>query len=116
MNSERTELISIKEEVEQELIDQSVQVDLESKVAIACLPSIDNPVVKLAPNKQKATSVYNSQVRKLNKNSKDRDNAIASGEKIQELGYIEFVKDLAEADQQMLKKRIIQNFIPWRAV
>ena len=116
LNSERTELISIKEEVEQDLIDKSVNVDVKSRVIVARLPLIDNPVVKLAPNKTKAMRVYKSQVRRLNKCIKDKEDVISSERKLQDMGYDDFVKNLNEADRQMLERNAIQNFIPWRAV
>ena len=47
LNNEHTENISIREEVEQGLIDKSVQVNIENLCTTAKLPFIRNPVVKL---------------------------------------------------------------------
>ena len=52
-NSERIEFISIQEEVEQNIIDKSVRVNLEKGETIARLPFISNPVIKLAPNRER---------------------------------------------------------------
>ena len=64
-NGERTESISIKEEVEQDIINKSVFVDTNKGKTEAKLPFIQDPSRNLAPNKEKALAVYNSQVRRL---------------------------------------------------
>ena len=40
---EQTEIMSIKEEVEQDVINKSVSVDIKKKITIAVLPFIFNP-------------------------------------------------------------------------
>ena len=57
-NGEQIELLSIKEEVEQELINKSVTVDVKSGTTTARLPLMDDPSLKLACNKYKALAVY----------------------------------------------------------
>ena len=57
--------ISIKEEVEQDLIERSVHVDIENGVAIAELPFTGDPSVKLAPNRNIALKVYHQQVKSV---------------------------------------------------
>ena len=96
--------------------DNSVKVNADAKVTVAGLPFIDNPVINLAPNRRNALKVYINQVKKLCKHVKDKEDIIASERKLQDLGHVEFVKNLDEDDQQMLQQNIIQNFIPWRAV
>ena len=115
-NAEQIENLSIKEEVEQELINKSVRVDLKAGQTIAKLPLLDNPVSKLAPNKNKAMAVYRSQLRKLNRCKQDKDDVILSEGKLQALGYVKYVKDLPVDQQKQLKENAIQNFIPWRSV
>ena len=68
---ERIEEISIREEVEQELIKNSVDVDVTRRSTVASLPFMQDPKNKLAPNKEIALKVYHQQVRKLNKNVQD---------------------------------------------
>ena len=60
-DNEKTEAISIKEEIEQDLINKSVTVDIENRICSAKLPVIHNPSHKLAPNKNKALAIYNQQ-------------------------------------------------------
>ena len=115
-NNEKIESISIKEEVEQDLINQSVTVDHVHGITEAKLPLVENPVHKLAPNKKKALAVYNSQLKRLSKHPKDKEDVIRSEAKLQELGHVEYVCNLTEDQQQRLKENTIQNFIPWSVV
>ena len=41
---------------------------------------------------------------------------IKSEAKLQELGFVEYVKNLSPEQQQRLSEDVIQNFIPWRVV
>ncbi|XP_066911762.1 uncharacterized protein [Clytia hemisphaerica] len=109
---------TIKEEVEQSLIESSVSVNLETSTTSATLPFIDNPVIKLAPNKDQAMKVYRQQLRKLNQpaNTQDKQDVIQSEQKLQQMGFVEYVKDLPQDVQHMLQKCHVKYHIPWRAV
>ena len=115
-NHEQLEAVSIKEEVEQDLINQSVKVDINTRSTIATLPFTHDPSTRLAPNKHKALKTFNQQLKKLNKNIKDKEDVMKSEEKLQNLGHVEYVKNLPATTQEYLKNHTIQNFIPWRAV
>ena len=115
-NGERIEYISIKEEVEQDLINQSVKLDIDSGSSTAKLPFTSNPSVKLAPNRNKALAIYKSQVKKLDKDPIRKSDVMASEKKLQNLGYVDYVRNLPQEHQIMLKESAIQNFIPWSSV
>merc|ERR1712048_1081236 len=115
-NGERIESISIKEEVEQDIINKSVSVDTSKGKTEAKLPFIQDPLKSLAPNKEKAVAVYNSQVRRLSKDLKGREDAINSEAKLQSLGFVDYVENLTEDQQRKLKESPVQNFIPWSVV
>ena len=93
-HGEQIELISIREEVEQSIIEKSVTYDVQKAESIAHLPFIDDPLKKLAPNKAKAMSIYQKLLKKLNKCERDKLDVISSERKLQDLGHVEFVKDL----------------------
>ena len=93
-DDEKTEVISIKEEIEQDLINKFLTVDIENRICSAKLPVIHNPSHKLAPNENKALAIYNQQVRKLEKNPKDKQDVIASEAKLHALGHVCHSKDL----------------------
>ena len=87
-------MISMKEEVEQDVIGRSVSVDIENKVTIASLPFIDDPFLQLGPNRDRAMSVYLCQLRKLNKDIKSKEEVITSEMRLQTLGHVEYMKNL----------------------
>lgn len=111
-------IISIKEEVEQSIINSSVSIDLTTNIATASLPFIADPVTRLTNNKDKAMKVYTQQTRKLNNpsNHKDKQDIIDSEEKLQQLGYVDYVRNLPTETKSMLQSNKMQHFIPWRAV
>eukprot|EP00794_Sanderia_malayensis_P016359 gene16359-biopygen12052 len=115
-NSTKIEAISIKEEMGQSIINSSVTIDVEKQVITAYLPFIDNPALKLSPNKAIAIKTYYQQLRKLDKNPSDKADIIASEVKLQQLGFVDYVHNLSEETQLSLQNNVIQNFIPWRAV
>ena len=110
------ENVSLKEEVEQDLINRSVTVDVENKITVASLPFIENPSVKLSSNKQLAHQVYNQQLKKLNKSPQDKQNVIESEDTLQKLGFVDYVYNLSKEDQELLEKSELKYYLPWRVV
>ena len=55
----RADMMSVKEEVEQDIINKSVTVDTDKRIITALLLLTFDPLHKLAPNKNKAFRVYN---------------------------------------------------------
>ncbi|XP_066919855.1 uncharacterized protein [Clytia hemisphaerica] len=115
---ESTEAISIKEEIEQSLINSSVTIDPETRTTSAILPFITDPSTRLANNKDIAMKVFGQQLRKLNKpsNHSDKEDILTSESKLQSLGYVDYVSNLPESTQQMLSDHQCHHYIPWRAV
>ena len=62
----RADMMSVKQEVEQDVINKSVTADIDRRITTAWLPLMFNPLHKLVPNKDKALRIYNQQVKKLN--------------------------------------------------
>ena len=106
----------VREEVEQDVIHNSVEVNIKKRVTISSFPLMQNSVIKLAFNKNKALQIYNQEIQKLDQNLQDKRDVIESEAKVQKLGFVEFVKNVTLKQQQMLKAGGVQNFIPWRAV
>ncbi|XP_066916884.1 uncharacterized protein [Clytia hemisphaerica] len=109
--------ISLREEVEQSLINASVTINLETSTTTASLPFISSPN-RLAANKDRAMKTFKQQLRKLNNpsNIKDKQDILDSESKLQQLNYVEYVEKLPQDVQDSLQNHPIQNFIPWRAV
>ena len=62
--------------------------------------------------------VYLQQIKKFNnpKNHKDKEDILESEDKLQQLGYVDFIKNLPLETQVMLHKSKVHYHIPWRAV
>ena len=110
------EEISIQEEVEQDLINKSVAVDIEKRTCTAKLPFIVDPDSRLIPNLKTARKIYDSQVRKLNKSQSDHNDVIEAEDKLQKLGYEDYLENLDEKDRNMVLKNPVKYFIPWGVV
>ena len=91
-NHESIENISLREEIEQDLINRSVSVDLSKRITSASLPFIYDPTIKLCNNKDVALRIYYQQLRKLNKNPEDMSDILNAEAKLQKLQFVEFVK------------------------
>ena len=115
-SGEQIEAISIREEVEQDLINKSVSVDIQACKTSARLPLLHDPSIKLAPNKDKAMAVYKSVTRQLSKNPTDKEDIIKAEMKLQKKGHVEYVRNLPPEVQEDLKNNPIQNYIPWHPV
>ena len=115
-NGERIECISIQEEVEQAVIEQSVVVDITQGQTSAKLPFLCDPTKKLTPNRHIAKRVYDGQLKKLSANLEDKNDVIMSENKLQELGFVDFLENLTVEQQGKIMNSPINYFIPWRSV
>ena len=112
-NHERIEALSIREEVEQDLIDRSVTVDINSRETEASLPLMDDPTIKLAPNRHKAEKTYRQQLKAL-ENPNNKAALTRAEAALQAHGFVEWSKNLPPDVQKFLNEHAVQNFIPWR--
>ena len=88
-NSEQIEVVSIREEIEQELINESVTLNHETQRVEATLPCMENPLTKLAPNKNIAYKLYQKRVKAINKSEQDKADTIAAEQKLQKLNHVD---------------------------
>eukprot|EP00794_Sanderia_malayensis_P006911 gene6911-biopygen5645 len=110
------ETMSVQEEIEQDAINRSVKVNINERSSVATLPLMQNPTTHLAPNRHIALKVYNQQLKRLASYPEDKEDILKSEKKLQNLGYVEYVKNLPNHIQAELEHNKIKNFIPWRAV
>ena len=112
---DRLESMSLQEEKEQFLIQQSVRYDRGKKKLIAKMPFILDPVASLKPNYHIAKRVFNSQMKKASKDEKVRQGIVASHKKLADRGFVCRVKDLPE-DVRKKVEGSVGYVIPWRTV
>ncbi|XP_066927799.1 uncharacterized protein [Clytia hemisphaerica] len=112
------ETISIREEVEQTIINKSVTIDFDKSITTAHLPFTADPTKRLSNNREKAMKVYQQQIKKLNnpKNFQDKQDILESEGKLHQLGYVDYVTNLSPRIQANLQNEQVQYTIPWRAV
>ena len=110
------EEISLREEYEQSVIDQSVTLDTEKNVCTALLPFLENPDLKLVCNLSSARKVFNGVVKRLAKNVDDREAVLEAIRKLQRLGFVDWVENLPEEDQKLIFEFLVRYYIPWRVV
>ena len=67
---DQSEILGVREEVEQDVISNSVEVNIKNRVTVASLPLMQNPAIKLAPNKNKALQSANSKIRSTSSRQK----------------------------------------------
>ena len=110
------EEISIKTELGQKIIDDSVILDEEQQICIAHLPFLENPDLTLVDNIDSCRKVYDKVVKNLAKSSADREGVLEAERKLQNLGYVEWLENLSEDDQKMIANAAVRYTIPWRVV
>ena len=116
-NGPRIEAISIQEEFEQNLIEKCVSVDIELAKTVSKLPFLVDPITHLEPsNEHMALKVFKTQIKILNANVKDKRSVLDFEQKLQDLGYVEYVENLSEPERDLIMNSPIKYFIPWRPV
>jgi hypothetical protein len=116
-NGDTLEAISFKEEAEQALIEDSIELDVENNLVWARLPFVEDPVAGLKPNRFIAEKVFKSQLELFRKNPAMREDTLKSHQKLADKGHV-----LAEVDLPEDHKRAYNDtpgegcFIPWRTV
>ena len=110
------ENISIKQEAEQELIKQSVDVNLDSGRAMAELPfKVGNPEEFLADNHNVAYKRMISICRKYHQDVKIKNEILAAFEKLRNKGHLKYYEDL-NIDQRTRLESKTGYTIPWDVV
>ena len=112
---DKLEAVSLQEEREQYLVQQSVRYDAVQKKIIAELPFLMDPVVNLKPNVGVAKKVFASQLKKAEKSDRVREGIVASHKKLADRGFVVRVADL-EPEVKKYVDELNGYVIPWRTV
>jgi hypothetical protein len=117
--SSRAKTQSLQEAFEQEVIENSVAVDLESSKVWVDLPFIKKPVEfltdrhKTSDNLRQAMSVYRSQCMKP---EQVKEQIRIAHSELVEKGFIVPFSSLPEDQQKMIEDAPFKHYYPWRAV
>ena len=109
---DKEERLSLRQEAEQELIRESIYLDLEKGEAAAKLPFVQDPNEKLIDNKGIAKKRLDSIINKYKKEPDTLRGILEAWAKLEEKGHLKFVKNLTAEEVSLLNKGV-SYWIPW---
>ena len=113
-DSDRTEAMSLRDEAEMELIDQSVALDLSKKQIICSLPTRGEESQFLTSNYGQAKKVLEQQAKQYSNQEETKELIMKAFKKLLDNGHAAFLEDIpAELLAQFATKQV-QYYIPWR--
>ena len=115
-NADETEKLSLREEQEDFLIKQSVNLDFVNKTIVCSLPGRGAEGDFLTSNRDLAIKVLLSVSRKYHGDEKARNLILSSFQKLFDKGFIQLVSQLTPEERSMFESKPVQYFIPWRPV
>ena len=107
------ESMTMKEHLENYLIEKSVKIDREKKHFVATLPLTHDEDEMLTGNKGEAKNRLKRVLHKLEKNPKDKEKIKTAFNKLRELGYIVKLADLDKDTVNYIQNRKVSYYIPW---
>ena len=107
------ERLSLKEEAEQELIKESIFIDVDKGIAVASLPFTLPPEQNLKSNRHIAMKRLDSVLKKYCRDSNSRQLIFKAWEKMIAKNHLVFVKDLSPEYQEMLATAKVSYWISW---
>ena len=111
------EHVTIREEVEQDMIEKSVDVDIVVNNSSAGLPFMGDPTLKLPPSNHTSTSkIYHSVVKGLNSNPSNKGDVIETEQKLQDAGFVDYFDNLTDEQKEKISNSKVHYYIPWRPV
>ena len=90
-------------------------VDIKRGKTSAKLPFLCDPTYKLTPNRHVVRRIYDLQVKKLGTNLDDKKDVIMSENKLQDLGFVDFLQNLTVEQRGKIKNSPVNYFTPWRS-
>ena len=113
-DSDRTEAISLREEAEMELIDQSVALDLENKQITCSLPTRGDESQFLTSNYGQAKKILEQQIRQYSDQQETKELIMKAFNKLFDNGHAAFLEDIPADVLAQFASKEVQYYIPWR--
>lgn len=111
------EKVSLQEEVEQSMIENSVKLNIERKVLEANLPFIQDPSTHLKPNRYIAEKILESQMKLALKSPEIKYDIVQAHNKLLSKGHVSKVTDLTPDERSRMENAGGAGYtIPWRVV
>ena len=115
-NSDESEKTSLREESEEQLIKDSVKLDIPNRRIICSLPIRGPEREFLTTNKDRALKVLDQQCRKYHGDEEIIETALKAFKKLFDNGHAALIKDLDDDLLEQFVNKDPQYFIPWRLV
>ena len=115
-NADATEKLSLREEQENQLIQESVKLDFQNKSIICTLPTRGEEREFLTSNKDLATKVLLSVCKRYQGDLKAKELILGSFKKLFDNGYIKLMDQLTPEEKSQFENKEVQYHIPWRPV
>ena len=115
--SENLEAKSLKEEMEQSLIESCITFNPQEKRLVSKLPFLQPPKDCLLPNRYTAEKIFQSQLNRINSSEDMKLDVLASFNKLASRGYLVPISSLdLDTQKLVLDEKDAGHFIPWRTV
>ena len=111
------EKISLRQEVEQGILEASVTYNEEKGRLEGTLPFMEDPVVALAPNRYIAEKVFNAQMKTVEKRPEIKPDVIKALNKLRDRGFVINIKDVPKEDIDKMDEFPGDGYyLPWSIV
>ena len=114
-NANETERISVREEIEDQAIKDSINIDFKKKRITAKLPLRGDENKLLSNNRKSALKVLEGQCTKFQNDQETKDLVIKAFNKLLDRGFAVKFDDLSQEQQDMISNKV-NYWIPWRTV
>ena len=107
-NADQTEKVSLRQDAEDEMIQESVKIDYNKKQIMATLPLRGREEDFVASNRDRAMCVLNQQCRKFQGKEEDKKLVKKAFKKLFDRGYMVLLKDLTAEQRKMFEHKLVQ--------
>ena len=114
--SHETERISLREETEDHMIWESVQIDWENKRIVAYLPLRGEEREFMTNNREIALTILDQQCLKYHKDDETRELIVKAFDKLKKNGQCVLWKNLSDEQKKLAESKEISHYIVWRVV
>lgn len=119
LSADKTKMLSVQEEEEDKLIENSVRWDKDGKKMYCSYPWIHDPISTLRKfwgkdsNQSQAMAIFKQQTKKP---LVYREGAIKFHQELVDKGFVKKVTELSQKQQELINKSPVHHFFPWRTV
>ena len=119
LSADKTKMLSVQEEEEDRLIENSVRWDKEGKKMYCSYPWIHDPISTLRKfwgkdsNHSQAIAIFKQQTKKP---LFYKEGAVSFQKELEDKGYVKKVSELTEEQQNLINNSPVKHFFPWRTV